>query len=120
MKFGGAASAQQLTWLRQQLAEAKEKGQQAIVCCHLPLHPDTCPGACLLWNYEEALDACREAGNVVATLSGHAHQVPPSSNGTARNEYLVGSRTVRTCCVCNMESGNPEVCCAIAGWVCGR
>ena len=78
MKFGGAASPQQLTWLRQQLSEAKEMGQQAIVCCHLPLHPDTCPGACLLWNYEEALDICREAENVVATLSGHAHQVSPS------------------------------------------
>ena len=33
------------------------------------------PGACLLWNYEEVLSICREAGNVVATLSGHAHQV---------------------------------------------
>ena len=75
MKFGGAASAQQLSWLRQQLSDAREAGQQAIVCCHLPLHPGTCPGACLLWNYQEALDICREASNVVATISGHAHQV---------------------------------------------
>ena len=35
----------------------------------------TGPGACLLWNYEEALDICRHAGNVVATITGHAHQV---------------------------------------------
>ena len=33
------------------------------------------PGACLLWNYEEVLSLCRDAGNVVATFSGHAHQV---------------------------------------------
>ena len=35
------------------------------------------PGACLLWNYEEVLDICRAASNVVATISGHAHRVLP-------------------------------------------
>ena len=42
VKFGGGASAQQLTWLRQQLEEALAQDQQCIVCCHLPLQPDTC------------------------------------------------------------------------------
>ncbi len=75
VKFGGGASDAQLEWLRQTLAAAAAGGQQVIVCCHLALHPGTCPGACLLWNYEEVLQACWQAGNVVATFSGHAHEV---------------------------------------------
>ena len=39
----------------------------------------TGPGACLLWNYEEVLDICRHADNVVATITGHAHQVATGS-----------------------------------------
>ena len=40
-----------------------------------PLHPETCVGTCLLWNYEEVLRVLQTAGNVVATLAGHAHRV---------------------------------------------
>ena len=40
-----------------------------------PLHPETCVGTCLLWNYEEVLRALQAAGNVVATLAGHTHRV---------------------------------------------
>ena len=40
-----------------------------------PLHPDTCVGTCLLWNYEEVLGELQAAGNVVATLAGHTHRV---------------------------------------------
>jgi len=40
-----------------------------------PLHPATCIGTCLLWNYEEVLSVLRGAGNVVATFSGHTHRV---------------------------------------------
>ena len=34
-----------------------------------------CAGACLLWNYEEVLALMHEAGSVVATFAGHAHNV---------------------------------------------
>ena len=40
-----------------------------------PLHPETCVGTCLLWNYEEVLRVLQAAGNVVATLAGHTHRV---------------------------------------------
>ena len=40
-----------------------------------PLHPETCVGTCLLWNYEEVLRVLQDAGNVVATLAGHTHRV---------------------------------------------
>lgn len=75
VKFGGGASEAQLAWLRGTLAAAAAEGQRVILCCHLALHPGTCPGACLLWNYEEVLEACWQAGNVVATFAGHAHEV---------------------------------------------
>ena len=75
VQFGGGISADQLDWLKQQLADAKTADQHVIVCGHLPLHPDTCIGTCLLWNYEEVLQAIWDAGNVVTTITGHAHNV---------------------------------------------
>ena len=73
--FGGGVSPDQLTWFRQQLSDAKQAEQQVLVFSHLPLHPDTCVGTCLLWNYEEILQAIWDSGNVVATMAGHAHKV---------------------------------------------
>ncbi len=75
VQFGGGISTEQLQWLVQQLADANAAGQRVIVCGHLPLHPGTCIGTCLLWNYEEVLQAMWDAGNVVATITGHAHNV---------------------------------------------
>lgn len=75
VQFGGGISAEQLDWFVQQLADARAADQRVIVCGHLPLHPGTCIGTCLLWNYEEVLQAIWDAGNVVATISGHAHNV---------------------------------------------
>lgn len=73
--FGGGISSDQLAWLKQQLLDAKHSGQRVVIFSHLPLHPDTCVGTCLLWNYEEVLQAIRDAGVVVATIAGHAHSV---------------------------------------------
>ena len=75
VQFGGGISAEQLVWFVQQLADARAADQRVIVCGHLPLHPGTCIGTCLLWNYEEVLQVIWDAGNVVATISGHAHNV---------------------------------------------
>lgn len=77
VQFGGGISAEQLKWFVQQLADAKAADQRVIVCGHLPLQPGTCIGTCLLWNYEEVLQAIWGAGNVVATITGHAHNVRP-------------------------------------------
>lgn len=75
VKFGGGLSAEQLSWLRAELGHAREQQQRVLVFCHLALHPATCLGACLLWNYEEVLALVREFTDVcVATFAGHAHQ----------------------------------------------
>uniref|UniRef100_A0A383VZW1 Manganese-dependent ADP-ribose/CDP-alcohol diphosphatase n=1 Tax=Tetradesmus obliquus TaxID=3088 RepID=A0A383VZW1_TETOB len=74
VKFGGGVSEAQLAWLEQQLQAAKQRSQNVLVCSHLPLLPDTCPPACLLWNYEHVLQLLRQSGVVVATMAGHTHQ----------------------------------------------
>ncbi|KAK9813913.1 hypothetical protein WJX73_004524 [Symbiochloris irregularis] len=73
VQFNGGASATQLGWLRATLADIAAKGQRAIVCCHVALHPETAVGHCLLWNYQEVLDELQSSNVVVATFAGHAH-----------------------------------------------
>lgn len=36
--------------------EAEQQEQCVIVSSHLPIYPDTCPPACLVWNYDQVLD----------------------------------------------------------------
>lgn len=56
------------------LQAARAGGQRVVVCGHLCLHPRTCHGACLCWNYEAVLQVLQAHSDVVvATLSGHAH-----------------------------------------------
>lgn len=74
VRFGGGASSAQVDWLRAELADARAKGERALVLSHLPLHPATAPPACLLWNYDEVVAALEEfPGTVAAVLAGHAH-----------------------------------------------
>lgn len=55
--------------------EAQQQGQSVVVCSHLPIYPDTCPPACLVWNYEEVLAVLhKHPGVVVASIAGHTHQ----------------------------------------------
>lgn len=71
--FGGGCGAVQLQWLQDELKESRDKGQLVFICCHVPLYPGTAPEPCLTWNYDEVLAALQSSGNVVATMSGHAH-----------------------------------------------
>lgn len=66
------------------LQAATAASQNVIVCSHLPLYPDTCPPACLLWNYEAVLDLLHTTDVVVATIAGHTHQ----------NGYLVDDHNI--------------------------
>ena len=129
VKFGGGASERQVAWLQDTLRAAAQQGQRAIVCCHLPLLPGTCPPVCLLWNYQEVLAALWEAGNVVATLTGHAHQVlrpvlcpelPPVSHGA---HYIHGSEVVRLIGACSTsclsrDCTNRSFASIILAWMC--
>ena len=57
VKFGGGVSAEQLAWLGRELAAAEAAGERVVACCHLCFHPDACAPACLLWNYDQVLQA---------------------------------------------------------------
>jgi hypothetical protein len=50
-------SSEQLAWLSQELAAAEAAGERVVACCHLCFHPDACAPACLLWNYDQVLQA---------------------------------------------------------------
>jgi hypothetical protein len=55
--------------------DAGQQGQSVVVCSHLPIYPDTCPPACLVWNYDEVLSVLQQQpGVVVASIAGHTHQ----------------------------------------------
>jgi manganese-dependent ADP-ribose/CDP-alcohol diphosphatase len=74
--FGGGLGAAQLAWLEGRLAAAAAEGARVVLACHLPLHPDTAPGVCLLWEYEAVLAAIASVppGTVIASLAGHSHR----------------------------------------------
>lgn len=51
--FGGGVSEEQLEWFENELQKSQNLAERVIVCCHLCLHPKTCPATCLLYNFEE-------------------------------------------------------------------
>ena len=113
VKFGGGLSMEQLEWLRVQCSNARQLKQRVILFCHLPLHPETCYNACLLWNYEAVLEIVHDNCDVfVATLAGHAHNVRPVSEYhplllTCRESK---QRTELCSCVPTIESGYHSLC----------
>jgi manganese-dependent ADP-ribose/CDP-alcohol diphosphatase len=74
LPYNGMVSAEQLAWLKEELGDARSRGQRVVVLSHV----NVCPGASLdetlLWNYEEVLAVLQDhAGTVVACLYGHDH-----------------------------------------------
>jgi manganese-dependent ADP-ribose/CDP-alcohol diphosphatase len=73
-KFNGSTSDTQFKWLEGQLAECKAQGVNAIVCGHVPLHPQASDPRCLAWNYKEVMDLFTVyEKQVIAYFCGHDH-----------------------------------------------
>lgn len=70
--WNGAISQQQLSWLRATLADAQEKQQRVVVCCHYPIHEPAEPHTLL--NHAELRAVLDAFPNVVLWLNGHNHQ----------------------------------------------
>jgi len=73
--MGGGMRQEQLQWLEQELQQAHKSCEKAVICTHVPLHPEaTVPGA-LLWNYDEVLNVLQKVGGdlVALVLAGHYH-----------------------------------------------
>ena len=74
--YNGGLGAEQLTWLRAELAAAAAASERVVIMCHVILHPEACGGGTMVWDYPEALEAIRSeeaAGCVAAVLCGHDH-----------------------------------------------
>ncbi|MDP2435468.1 MAG: hypothetical protein Q8P67_06980 [archaeon] len=72
--FNGAIGQEQLAWLESQLTDAAEKGQRALILCHLPLLESAASSRHLLWNRDELLLLLRRHSPVVAAwINGHYH-----------------------------------------------
>jgi manganese-dependent ADP-ribose/CDP-alcohol diphosphatase len=75
VEYNGAIDEKQLIWLQEILSQASEKKEQVLIFSHIPIHPNSCNQASLLWNYEQVLEIIRENSTVVrAVFSGHFHQ----------------------------------------------
>ena len=73
--FGGGIDEPQIQWLTHLLQQSRTHKQRVLLMSHQPLHPDSSPPVCLVWNYLSILDLLEEYSDVVAMhLSGHAHK----------------------------------------------
>lgn len=73
--FNGAVGPVQLSWLQEQLDEARCQDEKVIVLSHQPILPKSCNPVCLMWNYPDILKLLRSYSDVVvASLCGHAHK----------------------------------------------
>lgn len=69
--WNGGLSAQQMTWLKDTLDQATEKGENTILFCHFPVYPR--PDIHNLWNDSELTGLLESYPTVVAYLNGHNH-----------------------------------------------
>ncbi|KAG9446556.1 hypothetical protein H6P81_012684 [Aristolochia fimbriata] len=74
LMFNGAVGKEQLLWLEGVLQDASTCNQKVIVCCHLPLHPESSSIEALLWNYDEVLELIHRYNCVKACFGGHDHK----------------------------------------------
>jgi 3',5'-cyclic AMP phosphodiesterase CpdA len=72
--YNGAIGPGQLAWLKQRLAEARQRKQKVVVFCHHPSSAAASTIAHTLWNAAEVESALAEAGCVAAYFAGHDHQ----------------------------------------------
>jgi len=69
-KWNGAIGNEQLAWLEDELAEAKEEGQNVVLLCHFPVYPENIHN---LWNAPEVLAIIDAHPVVKAWVNGHNH-----------------------------------------------
>lgn len=70
MPWNGGIGEDQFAWLEQTLADARERGETAIVMGHYPLYPENQHN---MWESERLTELFARSGNVIAYLNGHNH-----------------------------------------------
>jgi manganese-dependent ADP-ribose/CDP-alcohol diphosphatase len=86
LKYNGAVSESQMKWLDGELSKCKTSDMKALVCGHVPVHPQACSTTmCLAWNYRDILNLFWSYGNtVVGYFCGHDHD-----GGYFRDKYNI-------------------------------
>jgi len=70
--FNGALGAEQIKWLESVLEDATSKGQNVVICTHVPFYPlDITP---IVWNAEEVMAIIARYKCVKLVLAGHNHE----------------------------------------------
>lgn len=64
--WNGGLGADQIAWLRKQLADAAAAGERVIVACHHPLAPGSAPEMYLAWDHDKIRAILEEKPGVVA------------------------------------------------------
>lgn len=87
--FGGGISCTQKDWIRSELMDARERNQNVVVSCHIPLIEGLYTYTCLVWNYEEIKELLQEFPNVKLALYGHTHQMSYLRDATGIHHLIV-------------------------------
>ncbi|KAJ7379640.1 hypothetical protein OS493_014036 [Desmophyllum pertusum] len=74
VKFNGAISRAQLSWLQTTLKKAEECGQKTVIFSHVPIFPENVDPMTVLWNYQDVLEVLWRFSCVVACFHGHTHE----------------------------------------------
>jgi manganese-dependent ADP-ribose/CDP-alcohol diphosphatase len=70
IEWNGGISAEQLTWLTNQLDESTLRHEKVFIVCHFPVFPVNMHN---LLNYKEILPELEKYQNIIAWLNGHNH-----------------------------------------------
>ena len=91
--LNGAISDKQYKWLVKQLENLKKKNRKAIICGHIPIHPETSKNTIgLAWNFQEMLDLFNNYSNyILVYLSGHDHNGAYHKCQTSNIHYITVS-----------------------------
>lgn len=69
--WNGGLSKKQLSWLKNQIAEADKQNEKVAIFCHFPIYPEGSRHN--LWNDQEVLNIIRKYDNVELYMNGHNH-----------------------------------------------
>jgi len=68
--YNGAIGSSQITWLKRELQQAENDGQNVLVFNHFPIFPKIRP---MLWNYKEMMKTIEPFQCIKGYIAGHEH-----------------------------------------------
>ena len=72
-QWNGGLGPRQRAWLADELAQAADRGQRAVIFSHLPVLPASARAATVLWDQKDVLAILEHSPAFVAWIAGHDH-----------------------------------------------